>query len=97
MHRIIAEKDPQGHWSAWFAGNPCCAFGGEHPADAVKRLLHEYGHDPAMIEADYTANREGHMEFTIGAKVCPECGGSGKYVGLNAVDVCRACGGASID
>ncbi|MBW3596484.1 MAG: hypothetical protein KY475_04320 [Planctomycetes bacterium] len=25
--------------------------------------------------------------------VCPECGGSGKYVGLTVVEACRGCGG----
>lgn len=85
---------PPGHWSAWFADNPGHAFGGDHPAVAVARLLEASAIDSATIAADYEANRDGHMEFTVpSGEPCLECGGSSMYVGLNTVEVCRACAG----
>lgn len=32
-------------------------------------------------------------DFAERSETCPDCGGSGKYVGLLTVDTCRTCGG----
>jgi DnaJ-class molecular chaperone len=28
--------------------------------------------------------------------MCPDCGGTGKYVGLNLVETCQACNGTGV-
>ena len=44
--------------------------------------------DEPILESD----RTDHLEFVVGG-TCPDCDGSGRYVGLNTVEVCGACGG----
>lgn len=88
-----------GHWSAWFSDAPESAYGGEWPADAIRALLWahpERGVIPEQITSDDDALRDGHLEFLLSTSLppCPDCGGSGRYVGLNSVDVCRACHGS---
>lgn len=101
--RIIAEYN-NGHWSARFANNssPGC-FGGPDAFAAMRRLLNN---SPALhltlddFEPDLRMCRLSRVEMVLidrweesSGEPCPECGGSGKYVGLNAVEDCRACGG----
>lgn len=94
MTRIIAEQDRSGHWTAWFADDPCHAYGGDTAATAVVRLLEASGGDSMAITADYSSSDQRHMEFVLGGDHCPDCCGSGLYVGLNAVEDCRRCCGS---
>ena len=89
--RIIAERDA-GHWSAWLNDDPATALGGSDAAMAVKRLCNALDLNVKWIVVDRAACRTDHLEFVVGAP-CPECGGSGRYVGLNAVEDCGTCGG----
>jgi len=51
------------------------------------------GLDVEGLTADHEQSSEDRLVFVLGA-VCSECGGSGEYVGLNAVEKCGACGGS---
>lgn len=46
---------------------------------------------------DKKRSRLDRVEFvsrhSLPRETCPDCGGSGKYVGLNAVEDCETCGG----
>ena len=90
--RIIAERD-SGHWSAWRQDEPATALGGSDPAMAVKRLCNALELNTKLIVVDRAACRTDHLEFVVGDS-CPDCGGSGRYVGLNTVEVCGTCGGS---
>ena len=35
MHKIIAQKDDAGHWTAWASGHPEIGYGGDTAAVAV--------------------------------------------------------------
>jgi hypothetical protein len=98
--RIIVHFNTQhGGWNAWIAGNPQQAFGGDTSATAVARLLDACGWSELQVVADGDASSldGAHFEFLVrhsGPELpCPECGGSGSYVGLSAVETCRRCGG----
>ena len=92
VEMIIAEQQ-DGHWSAWQDSYPCLAYGGETAAAAVSRLCEAVEIDPATLAGRYTTVTRDRMEFTEATRVCPDCGGSGKYTGLIAVENCRTCGG----
>jgi RecJ-like exonuclease len=52
--------------------------------------------DQTMIEPDISRSRAGHREFVIVRSVdvtCPECHGTGQYIGLLAVEACQECNG----
>jgi hypothetical protein len=89
--RIIAERDA-GHLSAWRKDDPATALGGSDAAMTDKRLCNALDLDVTSIAVDRAGCRTDHLEFVVGAP-CPECGGSGRYVGLNAVEGCGTCGG----
>ena len=92
MH-IICQRT-NNHWSAWFEDSPETAFGGEWPADAIERLVATApGLDVERITADHEQSSDDRLVFVL-ADVCPACGGSGEYVGLNAVETCGVCGGS---
>jgi DnaJ-class molecular chaperone len=43
------------------------------------------------------AEGDDHLEFLVPRMIrtaCPNCQGTGRYVGLQTVEVCRTCGGA---
>lgn len=67
---------------------------------AVERLLDAHPEcdiDRATLTKVQGSERHGHVEFCGSrrtAATCPECRGSGKYVGLQTVEDCRACGGS---
>lgn len=64
--RVIVEQ-LHGHWSAWFADVPHASFGGEHPANALRRLIDASGEefDEFEILADDECTRDGHLEFLL--------------------------------
>lgn len=90
MH-IIAEQ-LEGHWSAWVKSDPATAFGGRDAREAVKRLCSQLGLDVRCLAPEWQGCHAGRMEFVYG-KVCPDCRGSGRYVGLNTADDCASCDG----
>lgn len=91
MRRFIVEL-LHGHWTAWEVPRPEVAFGGDAPAVALGRLFDNLGVDHSRVEGGFSEHGE-RLEFVIPDAECPECGGTGKYVGLNAVEVCERCGG----
>lgn len=93
---IIAEIDSAGHWSAWVENNPCTAFGGNAPAVAVERLLEFASLDPMGIHADCSRSSLSRQVFIHGGEPCPDCSGSGRYVGFNSVEDCLGCSGSGV-
>ena len=90
----VAEQH-ENHWSAWFESKPTVAFGGDTAAKAATRLLEAHGIDPSQVQAsgNPTISR---LELRISTAPCPDCGGSGKYIGLNSVETCKGCGGSRV-
>ena len=96
MTRIIADHH-HNHWCAHFADTPYINYGASDPAAAIRRLLTaspERELDEATIVADSARSTGERMEFTIqrhrtAEDACPECGGTGRYVGLLKIEPCR--------
>lgn len=66
LHLIVEEHG--GQWTAWVKGEPEIGYGGEWPADAIRRLLRDSGWDefnPEEIVSVDASTREGHLEFLI--------------------------------
>jgi len=66
VHIVVDEL--HGHWSASFSGMPHVGYGGEWPADAVRRLVEAIGSadlDTDNIVAVEDATRNGHLEFLV--------------------------------
>lgn len=64
---IIAEEIGKS-WQAWFAGTPQVAYGGEHPAEAIDRLLDSHGRaefDIDQIETLDDLTTTTHQEFRL--------------------------------
>ena len=77
--------------------HPEVSFGGETALVAAKRLVRSAeGLDESTLRLAYRAEDGRIAAFTVLAAgrggVCPECGGTGRYVGLAVVDECRTCG-----
>ena len=91
--RFVAERSPHGDWVCVAEGVPCLACGGPAPDVAFRRACHAYAVDPAGYGAvERAADRVVFDAIrTPPAGVCPDCGGTGTYVGLNAVEPCRRC------
>jgi len=95
MPPIICQRTDN-HWTAYFADSPETAFGGEWPAEAIQRLVTTVPDlDFERITADHEQSSDDRLVFVL-AEVCSECGGTGEYVGLNAVEVCGVCGGSAV-
>ena len=81
-------------WTAWLESNPETGFGGDTPGVAVSRLLETLpAFDVSNLVADNLRTTDGRLVFLIG-EPCPDCGGSGEYVGLTAREACERCGGS---
>ena len=86
-----------GQWRAWFDGVPQVAFGGLTAINAIRRLL-------KCVEAGagtYTVDCEPALGPVLWDPPelfvpCPDCKGSGEYVGLQQVEVCRTCAGRTV-
>jgi hypothetical protein len=65
-HIIAEERD--GHWSAWFSGQPQIACGGQWPTVAIQRLIEAFGgmelSEEEIVSVE-DATRDGHLEFLI--------------------------------
>ena len=93
--RIIAAPDCTGHWNAWLDGTPATAFGGDAPATAVARLLRAYRWSVDQIES-LGSGAPPRQLFRVRTDPCPDCQGSGKYVGLRVAEICDRCGGKGV-
>lgn len=85
-----------GQWYASFDDESNRAYGGDDAATALRRLLLASPHRPVDVDRLIrdAESRPGRIVFVIPAATCQECGGSGRYVGLQAVEACRRCGGS---
>ncbi|MDB5337287.1 MAG: hypothetical protein JWN70_2906 [Planctomycetaceae bacterium] len=91
---IIVERNDY-HWTAWVFRNPCHEYTGATAAEAITKLLEANGMDLAFVpeSVDPTLTR---IELLIPTDPCPDCGGSGKYTGLNKIEDCGTCGGSGV-
>ncbi len=104
--RIIAHYH-LGHWSAQLDDGTPDSYGGPDAFAAMRRLLEN---SPARhltlddFEPDLDECRLKRVEMVLKDRdrgdqeqkePCPECGGTGRYVGLMEVEPCRACGGTA--
>lgn len=92
--RIVCEQIEPNHWTAWFTNQPETAYDGASPLRAVVRLLdHTPGVDARSLVPDSSRTRDGHLEFVLNRE-CPDCRGTGEYIGLCEVSPCKTCGGS---
>lgn len=92
MQTVVLEKRG-GHWTANFEGHPELGFRGDHPVIALSRLLESLDNfDPNSLIAVEERTTDDRLVFIIGEE-CPDCGGSGQYVGLNEISACSRCDG----
>ena len=98
--RFIAEKNPAGHWSCHRDGQPERSAEGPLPLIALRRCCKMYSVDADAFTQ--VLRSRGRIVFAMSASerdllpgldVCPDCGGSGQYVGLNVVERCATCQG----
>lgn len=99
--RIIAE-DVHGYWTASFADSTSKEiYRGNDAMDAIQRLIDNSSRWHLQLE-DFEPDWENcsahHLEMVLvkplrRRKPCPDCGGTGKYVGLNVVEPCAKCKG----
>ena len=98
--RIIVESDGH-HWRAWFADDPADWTVGSLPGLALKRVLAAKSERvPPLykVHSDSERSTEYHLEFLIGPEIpetehCPDCNGSGEYVGFIVIEACKRCSG----
>ena len=51
------------------------------------------GYEPAEFDLLEETETRLVYEMRPASETCPDCGGSGKFTGLNAVENCSTCGG----
>ena len=82
MHNIIVENR-SGHWNAWDESSPGVAFGGDSPTVALEWLFDSHGWNRDSIEAGGHQSDD-RLTFVVRDLPCPDCSGTGRYVGLSA-------------
>src|SRR5690606_24523750 len=97
-----AEKNPAGHWSCYKDGRPERSAEGPLPLVALRRCCKMYAVDAeaftqvmrtrSRIVFATDASRE-ELDLLSGLDLCPDCAGTGRYVGLNVVEPCSTCEG----
>lgn len=103
----VLTRQPEGSsWIARLADSPAAEFVGRSPAEALGYLLRGNGWAMSDVVLNMDPDRSnisaGHAEVLITLrrpgleKVCPDCRGSGQYVGLSVVETCHACGGRKV-
>ena|SRR3990167_3661085 len=97
--KIVCQREPEPiQWTAWFEDTPQVAFGGPTSSTAIIRLLDTFPKvERYRLEILRGSEESGSMELALVPRQreeCPDCGGSGKYTGLNAVEDCAACKGS---
>lgn len=94
---ICGESDANGHWYVWFIDAPQTSFGGPSPLEALTRLFATLDPPIDFLDVqpltDWPSTIPGFFEVAVGSEVCPDCSGSGQYVGLQAVELCARCQG----
>ena len=96
--RVLVVRDPRTRdWIARFEDDPSCRFRSPSPESALRGLLDRNLHKlppnygVAEVSSDYW---KGRIEAVIFRRErCPDCGGSGKYVGLVVIEACQTCEG----
>ena len=103
--RLIAARGPANRdWSVWLEGEPRQACGGMTPMSAGRRWLalnrerFPGPFDVRRVQQESTLDRQVIFlsRKTAAETTCPECDGSGRYVGLNLVEDCALCGGDGV-
>jgi len=104
--RIVCERlalDSM-QWCAWNTDDPLCRSCADHPAAAVQRFLsiHVEGEldFELFCEGDLAGNGQTSNRMRWAPPdlflECGECRGSGRYTGLIASELCRACEGHGV-
>jgi len=95
--RIICEQT-HGQWVCWFEQRPMNSYGHRDVAQALIRLLEATpGMETASITADDEPPTGNRMTFLVQADdriECPDCRGTGEYVGLQKIESCTTCSGS---
>lgn len=92
---LITAHCLNGHWSARFNDEPHYGVGGDTPTTALERLLEKATH---RVPKKYTLSvADEHcvgetLAWYLEEEVCPDCNGTGWYVGLNVKEKCSSCG-----
>ena len=73
-------------------------YGGPTAMEALGRLIQQLerpnGYEPAEFDLLEETDSRFVYEMRSASETCPDCGGTGKYVGLNIVEECPKCGGS---
>ena len=95
--RVLAFRAPDGRWRAWLDAEPdVCVSDRTARAAAMQLVEGTPGLDPGSLEIVERSGGSGFVVFAVSraeSTPCPDCGGSGQYVGLVVVESCRSCGG----
>ena len=94
--RLIAERMGHFRWDCRPEEKPEVSASAPLPHDAMRRLCSLLGLRAAIYVA--TERTPERVVFQKGVREstdnCPECGGSGRYVGLNVIEPCQCCAGS---
>jgi hypothetical protein len=95
--RVLAFRAPDGCWRAWLDSQPdVCVSDMTARAAATRLVKGTPGLDAGSLQVIERSGGSGFVVFAVSRSEplrCPDCGGSGRYVGLTVVEDCRACGG----
>ena len=99
--RLIAERGPGGRdWSACLEDEPQHGCGGSTISNAVRRWLalnrDRFPGPYAMQLNKQQSTLDRRVVLLTATSTCPECGGSGRYVGLTLVENCKICDGSGL-
>lgn len=103
--QIVCRFSPDaGQWLAHFQDAPHVGFGSDLPMGAVRRLLQGSEADPdtypLICDSDQAGSGVLYRSLTWQPPEilfpCGTCGGTGQYVGLADVEVCKVCGGRKV-
>ena len=90
---FIAERDRDGHWSCRRSDRIGITAGGDSSTTALERCCEIYLADASAFNvAESTADRVLYRQKIL----CPQCAGSGEYVGLAVVEACSECAGTGL-
>jgi hypothetical protein len=98
---MIAARGPAGRdWSAWLENEPRQACGGMTAILAIRRWLllnrERFPGPYAVVLEEQQSSLDRVVVRLTTPAACGECGGSGKYVGLNLVEACKGCDGTGV-
>lgn len=96
--RVLAFRAPDGCWRAWLDSQPDACVSDLTARAAAARLVRATpGLDADSLQLVERSGGSGFMVFAVSrarSACCPDCGGSGRYVGLTVIEPCRTCGGS---